>query len=349
MKDYLVIIASVAVVGFLLVGRGGGGDSAKSENREPRTVSRNLASEYLGRSIPAVQAQPRPGAPIENVSLTSPGLKVIVLLGKEGCSPCQSRELRHLRDLELKWSDSVTFLGLYFNKASVGERTDYFEIDGYKKVSQIGFPIYNTRDDPSRGVTQKDGVFPTILVLEGAVVIASHVPIATDPDFSVQFYDALDAFLQDGSMDSFDLDRIAVDLTHEDWLLRSIGSGEIVYASTLIGPGGLFLHEWATWCAPCISELPTVRVLQLTEPSIGFALVARDDAQVVQEFVESSIGVDDVFVSVGGRPVQLPGSGLPTTHLVLPTGVVRHSLVGARDWRSQENRELVGSLVSRKH
>lgn len=92
------------------------------------------------------------------------------------------------------------------------------------------------------------------------------------------------------------------------------------------------VNFWATWCGPCIKEMPDLDALDQ----------AHDDIVVVGlAYEETTTAELKSFLSK--RPVQYPISivdvyapptafstpkGLPTTHLIGPDGELRHSFLG---------------------
>lgn len=105
------------------------------------------------------------------------------------------------------------------------------------------------------------------------------------------------------------------------------------------------VHFWATWCPPCIGEIPTI--LRLAEEHHGdpdFALVmiaVQDDPEKVRTYlgdsVESSLFDNDWKVAK-----SYGTSKLPETHLVVD-GKVVESFIGAQDWSDPRVRKKVAA------
>jgi thiol-disulfide isomerase/thioredoxin len=100
----------------------------------------------------------------------------------------------------------------------------------------------------------------------------------------------------------------------------------------------LLINFWATWCAPCVEEMPMLSELALGHADSGLQVVgiALDDAERAAAF---AAGLDLAYpVLVGETDVVLTGrrygnrSGmLPFTVLVDAHGVVRWAFLGALD------------------
>jgi len=93
---------------------------------------------------------------------------------------------------------------------------------------------------------------------------------------------------------------------------------------------------WATWCEPCVEEMPMLSLLQqeLAGDGVKIVGIALDDAQRASEFADGlGIGYD---VLVGTTDVVLAGRRfgnatglLPYSVLIDETGLIRWAYLGA--------------------
>jgi thiol-disulfide isomerase/thioredoxin len=109
----------------------------------------------------------------------------------------------------------------------------------------------------------------------------------------------------------------------------------------------LLLNLWATWCGPCVSEMPSLDRLQAALGSDNFAVlpisVDRGGAPLVTDFYDKHrISHLGVYVDPSNRIAHsMSVSGLPTSFLVGPDGRVVGALVGATDWDTPEAIALI--------
>src|SRR5713101_6131396 len=97
----------------------------------------------------------------------------------------------------------------------------------------------------------------------------------------------------------------------------------------------VLLNFWATWCAPCRTEIPELNGLQHDLEASGLTVVGvswDDSADGVREFQKEI--PQDYAVLLGGEDVQDKFGGirsLPTTYIIDREGNVRQRIIGARD------------------
>ena len=113
------------------------------------------------------------------------------------------------------------------------------------------------------------------------------------------------------------------------------------------------LNFWATWCAPCIQELPTLDKLQADLGSDKFAVVVvsvdlRGMEKVGPFWAEKGYKNLAIRLDQRGSMMRAFGTrGLPTTFLVDHEGNVVGYLEGHADWASDEAKALVRYYTSR--
>src|SRR5262249_26242414 len=97
----------------------------------------------------------------------------------------------------------------------------------------------------------------------------------------------------------------------------------------------VLLNFWATWCGPCRTEIPELNLLQRDLESRGLTVVGvswDDSAEDVSKFQREIR--QEYTVLLGGENVQNKFGGirsLPTTYIIDRNGLVRQTIIGARD------------------
>jgi thiol-disulfide isomerase/thioredoxin len=107
------------------------------------------------------------------------------------------------------------------------------------------------------------------------------------------------------------------------------------------------LNLWATWCSPCLEEMPTLDRLQQQLKPLGVVVVAlsldRGGPKAVREYYDEN-GIEnlDVYVDPSMKAQSdLNVIGLPTTILIDREGNERGRLVGPAAWDDAEAADLV--------
>ena len=99
------------------------------------------------------------------------------------------------------------------------------------------------------------------------------------------------------------------------------------------------LNFWATWCAPCIEELPSLMAMQRQLPQIKVLAVSTDeDANAYREFLIKH-PMDDLTTVRDGqqRSYALYNTfRFPETYVIDRKGIIRRKFIGPQEWTSPE-------------
>lgn len=113
----------------------------------------------------------------------------------------------------------------------------------------------------------------------------------------------------------------------------------------------VMVNFWATYCAPCIKEIPSMQRLQEKLGEESFAILAVNMAESrrdVENFLqEHDIRVDfPVLLDPDGQVVsQWMITAVPTTFILDPAGEVRYGLFGGLEWDKPEIVKTLSGLM----
>lgn len=108
------------------------------------------------------------------------------------------------------------------------------------------------------------------------------------------------------------------------------------------------LNFWASWCAPCIEEMPALQMLQQQLPQIQVVAVASDEeySQYQTFIIQHHISMLTIF-DQGQKSNALYGSfRFPETYIIDKQGVIRRKLIGAQDFTSPDFVAYLKKLAS---
>lgn len=105
---------------------------------------------------------------------------------------------------------------------------------------------------------------------------------------------------------------------------------------------GVVVNFWATWCAPCVREMPALDRLSKLLKGAGIDVLAlsedRPGASLVEKFYKTNaIRNLEVLIDKGGKVLRASKvRGLPTTLLIDANGLEVGRLLGAVEWDSDK-------------
>ena len=107
----------------------------------------------------------------------------------------------------------------------------------------------------------------------------------------------------------------------------------------------VILNLWATWCTPCIREMPDLVKMQNELPGDFVLLLASDESLIkIQQFTERR-PFDLTFTQIQTSVESLGVYSLPTTFIIGKDDQLLETLVGAREWDSPEQIEQLKTYL----
>jgi len=116
----------------------------------------------------------------------------------------------------------------------------------------------------------------------------------------------------------------------------------------------VLLNIWATWCAPCRAEMPSIETLHHEFGPRGLKIVAVsvDDPgqqKAVRAFARE-LGLTFEILHDPTHKIEkiYQTTGVPETFVLGRDGVIRKKIIGATDWSSQGTRALIAQLLAER-
>ncbi|CAM3566628.1 TlpA family protein disulfide reductase [Zobellia roscoffensis] len=109
----------------------------------------------------------------------------------------------------------------------------------------------------------------------------------------------------------------------------------------------VFLNLWATWCKPCLEEIPDLQMLFNDYGNkVNFMLVSQEEFGRVINFVQKRGYNLPFYYSKNQVPEIFRSSTIPTTYILNKDGKIVMAENGAVDWNGDEIRELLDKLIT---
>ena len=151
------------------------------------------------------------------------------------------------------------------------------------------------------------------------------------------------------SAPAFAKDLEVGDVPH-DYVGRDV-DGNKLYLSELKGRV-IVVSFWATWCAPCREEMPTLEALASGMEGRGLAVLTiatgRNSPQgITRFFAEAGVETLPRHTDPGGALARTMGvMGLPVTLILDPEGREIARLIGEADWNAPDAHAILEALMA---
>lgn len=110
----------------------------------------------------------------------------------------------------------------------------------------------------------------------------------------------------------------------------------------------IFLNLWATWCPPCIAEMPNIHKLyeKVSSEDIAFVMVSLDeDIEKAKKFVKRKEYKFPVYGIKNGLPALFETNSIPTTFVIAPDGKIVMRKEGMAQYDTEEFIDFITKLA----
>jgi thiol-disulfide isomerase/thioredoxin len=111
----------------------------------------------------------------------------------------------------------------------------------------------------------------------------------------------------------------------------------------------IFVNFWATWCRPCLEEMPSIEKLQkrFEGKSIRFVVASSEEVEKVKKFKKiQQWNLPYYTFNDEQIPTPFAHNGLPSTFLVVNGEVIYH-YIGSKDWNSPEAVSIIEDCLAK--
>jgi len=116
----------------------------------------------------------------------------------------------------------------------------------------------------------------------------------------------------------------------------TVGSGQQSVSLHQFRGQVVVLNFWATWCPPCVEEMPSLVAMQIKLKDRGVKVLAvstDDDAAAYEQFVRDRTAGLLTVRDAAQKSNSLYGTHkYPETYIIDRNGVLRRKFIGPVDW-----------------
>lgn len=134
-------------------------------------------------------------------------------------------------------------------------------------------------------------------------------------------------------------------LQNYSWELKGINTSSLT--ANRLKDKVVLLNFWATWCPPCIAELPSIQKLYNSyKDQVKFVFISDENPEKIKQFFKKK-SFDLPTYSIGAnKPDMFKISSIPTTFIIDKNGKVRIHKIGAANWNAKKVRALLDELIA---
>ena len=135
-------------------------------------------------------------------------------------------------------------------------------------------------------------------------------------------------------------------LSNYDWALENINKKAFDFSE--VEGKVVVINFWATWCPPCIAEMPSLDKLHqkyASNDAIVFLFVSNEDTNIISNFIKTKGYSFSTYKSLNAPPEVFNISSIPRTFIISKNGEVVIDKAGAADWNSNRVIETIDDLL----
>jgi len=129
-----------------------------------------------------------------------------------------------------------------------------------------------------------------------------------------------------------------------DWEVEDLEGNRIKMDQFFGRP--VFINFWATWCPPCIAEMPSIqRLYDIYGDKVTFVLASHEEAKELSAFLKKKEYTLPVYVIDEEVPEVFYSRSIPATFLISAQGKIVMKKQGAAKWDGKRVKQLLDRMM----
>ena len=136
-------------------------------------------------------------------------------------------------------------------------------------------------------------------------------------------------------------------ITKASFFTLTLQNTDDVTVSLNINSKPTIINLWATWCPPCVAEMPSFQKLyEDYKDQVHFVFISNESTIKTRAFIENKNLTLPVYKTTGSLPKDIRSNQLPTTYVITKKGDIIVKKIGASNWDSAKFRELLDTILA---
>ncbi|GAB4399461.1 MAG: hypothetical protein OHK0053_19680 [Microscillaceae bacterium] len=109
----------------------------------------------------------------------------------------------------------------------------------------------------------------------------------------------------------------------------------------------VFLNFWATWCPPCVAEMPGIQAAyeQTHSDKVVFVMISLDeDPARAEHFIQKNGYTFPLYFLAGQVPSAYEGNSIPRTYVISPEGQIASQQTGMGNYGNPGFKKFLRAL-----
>nr|WP_321245574.1 TlpA disulfide reductase family protein [uncultured Psychroserpens sp.] len=135
-------------------------------------------------------------------------------------------------------------------------------------------------------------------------------------------------------------------LSSYDWRLKDIEGNNFDFSSA--EGKVIVINFWATWCPPCIAEMPSLDKLYQhykSNDDVVVLFVSNEETEVIGNFIKKKGYSFNAYQPISDYPQEFNVSSIPRTFIISKQSEIVIDKSGAADWNSDKVISTIDELL----